>query len=165
MKKLMFMSDWKQHPTQKDILVSDDGRILSYKKGEYKELKQSDNGCGYYRVGVGHGNPMYVHRLVAETYIENPEPEVRTQVNHKDGNKKNNTISNLEWVSPSENNLHAFSSGLKHSYGTKIRIVETGEIFDSEAECARKIDGIQGNIAQCLSKKRKTHRGYHFERI
>ena len=107
MKHSIFMSNWKPHPVQKDILVSDDGRILSYKKGTHIELKQSDNGCGYYRVGVGHSNPMYVHRLVAETYIENPEPEVRTQVNHKDGNKKNNTISNLEWVSPSENDVRS----------------------------------------------------------
>lgn len=165
MKRPIFMSNWKPHPLQNDILVSDDGRILSYKKGTHVELKQSDNGCGYYRVGVGHGNPMYVHRLVAETYIENPEPEVRTQVNHKDGNKKNNTISNLEWVSPSENNFHAFSSGLKHSAGTKVRIIETDEIFDSEAECARSINGIQGNISQCLSGKRNTHRGYHFEYV
>ena len=52
---------------------------------------------------------------------------------------------------------------LKKNKGRSIRIVETGETFESEAECARKIGGIQGNIHYCLSGKRHTHHGYHFE--
>lgn len=165
MNKPLFLANWRLHPFQKDILVSDDGRVISYKKGTHRELKQSNNGLGYLRVGVGHGNPVYVHRLVAETYVPNPSPELKTQVNHKDGNKQNNSASNLEWLSPSENDIHAFSVGLKCSKGRKIRIVETGQVFDSEAECARHINGIQGNIALCLSKRRHTHRGFHYEYV
>lgn len=50
---------------------------------------------------------FYVHRLVAEHFIENDDP-TKTFVNHIDGNKLNNTAENLEWVSPRENNLHYY---------------------------------------------------------
>lgn len=163
MGKPMYECDWKRYPKDPDITVSDDGRILSYKRGEFRDLKPNDNGCGYLRVGVGHGNPIYVHRIVAETFIENPDPERKTQVNHIDGNKYNNSSDNLEWCTPVENNRHAFATGLKKpSPGRGVTIVETGETFESEAECARRINGIQGNIAKCLSGERHTHRGYHF---
>lgn len=50
------------------------------------------------------------------------------------------------------------------SCSTKVRIVETGELFDSEAECARAIGGHYKNISSCLHGWQKTHLGYHFER-
>lgn len=155
--------DWKQHPTLKDIAVSDNGDVMSYKKGSWRELKQSDNHSGYLRVGIGHGNPQYIHRLVAETYIPNSDPINKTDVNHIDGNKYNNSVDNLEWCTKSENELHAHRIGLKKNIGRPVIIVETGERFESQADCARAINGIQGNIALCLTKKRNTHRGFHFE--
>lgn len=158
--------DWRPLKDDPDVLISSSGRVWSHKRDNgWKELKQSDNGSGYLRVGIGHENPRYVHRLVAETYIPNPDPDRLTHVNHIDGNKHNNSVSNLEWVTPSENMRHAFDNGLKKNPGTPIRIVETGEIFESQAECARAIGGIQGNIALCLTNKRNTHRGFHFEYV
>ena len=151
----------RSHPEYKNIYVSYDGIIYSYKRKSFYELKQSDNGCGYFRVGIGHENPQYVHRLVAETFISNPEQ--KSEINHKDGDKNNNNYRNLEWVTKSENAKHAFAFGLKISRGTPIMIIETGETFISQAECARHINGIQGNIALCLSNKRHSHRGYHFK--
>ncbi len=68
---------------------------------------------GYPCVNLAKNNKHYVariHRLIAETFINNPES--KPQVNHKDGNKLNYSISNLEWVTRSENVRHAFQSGL-----------------------------------------------------
>ena len=155
------LREWRPYPKDPDIMVSDDGLAVSYKSGKMYKLKECPSN-GYLRVAIGHENPIGIHRLVAETFIENNNP-FKTQVNHIDGNKDNNCVENLEWVTPFENNQHAWKTGLHRTpEGTPIIIVETGEQFKSEAECARYINGIQGNIAQCLAGKRHTHRGYHF---
>lgn len=68
---------------------------------------------GYLNVGLRTGNKQYfrtIHRLLATTYI--PNPENKAQINHKDGNKLNNDLSNLEWVSAKENTIHAVINGL-----------------------------------------------------
>jgi len=62
---------------------------------------------------------MFCHRLVAQAFLQNDEPEEKTLVNHIDGDKLNNHKDNLEWVTPSENNYHAYetnlSTGKKHT--------------------------------------------------
>lgn len=66
--------------------------------------------CGYHEV-ILNGKQYRVHRLVAETFI--PNPENKPCVNHKDGNKKNNKANNLEWCTYSENTVHAYQTGLE----------------------------------------------------
>lgn len=152
--------DWENHPYETDIEVSTNGRVLSYKSGKRHELKPSDNGRGYLTVSVGARNPRYIHDLVAETYI--PNPNGYSEVNHIDGNKQNNCVSNLEWCTRSDNLRHAREMGL-WNLQKPIRIVETGEVFKSQTECAKHIDGSSAGIHDCRSGKCETHRGYHFE--
>lgn len=81
-----------------------------------KLLKPTKNKNGYLSVELwenGNRKRVYVHRLVAEKYI--PNPENKREVNHKDGNKLNNSVDNLEWVTSSENKYHAYKNGLRRS--------------------------------------------------
>ncbi|MDE2100928.1 MAG: NUMOD4 motif-containing HNH endonuclease [Patescibacteria group bacterium] len=91
-------------------LVSSDGKVRSVRRDQ--ELSQHPNSTGYLRVSLPCASrsrkaiDRFVHRLVAEAYIENPDK--LPVVNHKDGNPVNNNVSNLEWVTRSENSLHYF---------------------------------------------------------
>lgn len=164
------------HPIHKDIKVSRDGRIFSRRTGKWRELTQHDNGHGYKTVSMGRSHPrQYVHRLVAETYI--PNNKNYRELNHIDGDKSNNSVGNLEWCDRSHNLKHAYANGLhdytkavtamKKSHAKPVRIVETGQIFESVSDCARYLGTMHGNINECLNpdKKRYTAKGYHFEYV
>ena len=91
--------------------ITRDGRIISHKKVTPKELKPYLDRDGYKRVTLilnGKSKHYSVHRLVATTYLinEGNKPEV----NHIDGNKLNNDLSNLEWVTRSENTKKAYDN-------------------------------------------------------
>ena len=114
-----------------------------------------------------------VHRLVAEAFL--PNPDKKPQVNHIDGNKKNNRLDNLEWVTASENMKHSYDSKIRVPHQERpVRIVETGEIFKSVKECAEKIEGHDCDISRCLRQSTAkglmqangyTHKGLHFEYV
>lgn len=74
-----------------------------------RTLTKTDDGRGYDRVRLG-DKQYRIHRLVAEAFI--PNPLNLSEVNHKDGNKKNNCVENLEWVTHQENIIHAVETGL-----------------------------------------------------
>lgn len=93
-------------------IVTSDGRVFTYWENhkKWKEQKYRRHTNGYLRVTI-FGKGEYVHRLVAQCFIENPNDY--PEVNHKDGNKENNSIENLEWCTRSQNNKHAFQTGLR----------------------------------------------------
>jgi hypothetical protein len=94
-------------PTHKDYEISLDGIVRNKKTNRI--LKHSMSDTGYYTVYVDKANKL-LHRLIAETFI--PNPDNLPCVNHKDGNKLNNNIDNLEWCTQKENNIHAKKMGL-----------------------------------------------------
>lgn len=88
--------------------------FINFPKGRFLKLTPRSRKRENEYLCVGLNNQLFsVHRLVAEAFV--PKINGKNLVNHKDGNKKNNIISNLEWCSSKENNLHAFRTGLnKH---------------------------------------------------
>ena len=128
---------------------------------------------GYHQVSLstgkhGQNRSKTVHRLVATTFLDGDHAEF--QVNHIDGNKTNNFIANLEFVTGSQNVKHAYDTGIRKPSGgrgpiRKVRIVETGEIFDNMGDCARFVHGDSGNICRCVHDPSKTYKGYHYEVI
>lgn len=96
----------------KKFIIDDCGNIFDVELGRYK--KQYENKKGYMKVHFyinGKDKGFFVHRLVLMTF--NPTDGMdKLQVNHIDGNKKNNTLSNLEWCTNAENQAHAYRIGL-----------------------------------------------------
>lgn len=97
--------------TLDDYTITEDGEVINNKWN--RKVKPQSNGKGYLRVCIA-GKMKYVHRLVAEKYI--PNPNNYSQINHIDGNKSNNRVENLEWVTNQMNRDHAVKNGL-HAHG------------------------------------------------
>lgn len=107
------MENWRVVPDTNDkIYISDQGRIMSILRDE-RILKTSQDRKGYSRITItidGEKRTYKVHRLVAQAFI--PNPDNLPQVNHKDGNKGNNNVPNLEWISNADNAKHAIDNNL-----------------------------------------------------
>lgn len=115
-----------KHPKYKNIAVTECGKVWNTKSERF--LTQTLNGNGYLTVSITEtGKTARVHRVVCETF--RPDcPFYGLDVNHKDGDKQNNHLSNLEWCTRSHNILHAMETGLNPSRGeTNSRSVHTEE--------------------------------------
>lgn len=112
--------------------VSTFANVLSYQRGEPKLLKHSPHQKGYHLVYLhkDHDRTCFgVHVLVAQAFI--PNPFNKPEVNHIDGNKDNNTVWNLEWNTYSENNFHAFKTGLNKSHAGKLTDDQVCDILEN----------------------------------
>lgn len=99
----------------------------------------------------GHKRRVTVHRLVAQAFI--PNPQNKPCINHKDGNRTNNNINNLEWCTYSENNLHEWRCLKKKAYNAlKVKRIDTGQIFDTLTEAAKSIGASKTNLSGALKR-------------
>lgn len=102
---------WVDVPNYKGVYkINRNGDILSFAKKNKKILKPQVHYSGYKHITLGSKHYTH-HRLLAEIFI--PNPDNKTQVNHKNGVKADNRLENLEWVTPSENVKHAYRNNLK----------------------------------------------------
>lgn len=157
--------------------VSNLGRIRTIATGYIRSLTVSDR--GYLTVLFkrrGNSKRFYVHRLVANAFI--PNPNNKRTVNHIDGNKQNNNVDNLEWATYEENISHSWKTGLRSSTKEQREAVSrlrskpvlridprTNEVceFKSATEAAKCVDGHQANISACCRNKLKTAYGYFWK--
>lgn len=108
-----------------------------------------------------------VHRLVATTFV--PNPDGRSEVNHKNGDKADNCVNNLEWCTTSENLKHRYQKlGCRPCDGgmsKPVRCIETGEVFSSGRAAARSVGCAQSHVSASVNNPRRGWRGLHFEFI
>lgn len=103
-------SIWKTIETDRFYAISNMGQVMNTKRNRLLK-PQTNNGYLYVCLPInGKWKNMSIHQLVANAFI--PNIENKGQINHKDGNKNNNHVKNLEWVTCLENNRHAWSIGL-----------------------------------------------------
>ena len=144
--------------------VSESGIVRNARTG--KILKQKQN-YGYMYVALqidGKAHQRRVHRLVALAFI--PNPDNKSEVNHIDGNKANNHISNLEWCTPSENLKHAYKTGLREKQATKAQnarrkkvVKDDGTTFASVTEAANSLGVTVSQMTKIIHGDRKAKDG------
>lgn len=179
---------WKQIDNS-CYYVSSFGRF--YSTSSKKILKQNIDKDGYNIITLLH-KTYRSHRLVAKNFLNNVEN--LPQVNHKDGNKQNNNISNLEWCDQSYNMRHRFevlkqvpynkNKKMSQEFCEKMRkalkgrrslgdngrakaviCIETGIIYSCAREAENTIKVSKGSIAHCAKGYSKTSGGYHWEYV
>jgi len=163
-------------PEFPDYEVSNTGRVFSVSRNGSCSLRPQNNGNGYLTVSLrrrGRTFQRYIHRLVAIAFI--PNPENRPTVNHKDGDKNNNDVANLEWATNSQQTLHMYrtlkrrhpSTGKKGalSFSSKkvLQFSLDGDfiaLFPSLGEAAQSTGARTSCISSACSGRIKTSKGF-----
>lgn len=143
--------------------VSNLGRYKNYTGKIIENYKITE--CKKYIRVIIKNKTYYLHRLIALTFLENPEN--KEQVNHIDGNKLNNCVNNLEWVTNKENQIHKFKSGLGNNFTRKITQFDLYgnkiKDFNSIISASKELNICKNNIWGVLNKYTKTTKGFIFK--
>lgn len=160
------MEQWKTIEDTTNYEISNFGNVRNSITKQI--LKGRESKSGYYQVSLKKIQTQkftnyYIHRLVAQYWIDNDSN--KREVNHKDGNKLNNHMTNLEWMTSSENQLHRqHVLGKQKTSHRKIgRFDKNGELleeYNSIVEAAKSFGKSRVNIDSALQKKQLTAYGY-----
>lgn len=196
-KDIYFIENGIEYDYRGKYQVSNLGNVRSlnyHKKGNIQVLKPRKDSGGYLQVCLcknGKNKNCRVHRLVGYMFLENDSPTIKTLINHKDENKKNNNVNNLEWCTPKYNAQYSNSGkelsqehkqkiskakkGKKLSETTKKRMsesqkvrvlcIETEQIFNSMEEASEWVGISYTNISKCCRGEHKTCGGYHWKYV
>lgn len=146
--------------------VSDKGRVRSIKFGKERILKPLRNTCGYLQVDLwknGEHKMYLVHRLVAQTFT--PNPDNLTEVNHKDEDKDNNSVQNLEWCDRKYNINYGNRNQMVSIKLSKpiLQYTKSGEFvreWKSTYDVERNLGYFHNYISYCCNGKLKSAYGY-----
>lgn len=161
-----FLSDIEGFENCSDYIIYEDGSLFSLKTNAF--LHCSTDSKGYLFIGLkccsNSIKSPKIHRLVMLAF-SNEEPKL--QINHKDGNKLNNHIENLEWCTNEENRKHAIETGLKDEvqyyiaqYDLDYNLLNVFRTCREALEYLGKNKNSSGNIGRAIKGKRKTAFGY-----
>lgn len=160
---------WKTIEERKTYEISNYGNVRKKLLNSYNYLKPIIDKDGYLKVCLCENQQRlyrFIHRIVAQSFIENSKN--KPTINHKDGNKKNNHIDNLEWSTYSENNLHALRIGLRimknnrcskkvAQYDMNMNLIK---IYPSANEAKRQTNFSQGHISEVCRGEKSQHKNY-----
>lgn len=155
------MEIWKKIPDLPGYSVSNKGRVKKDSTGQIMVL--SKNG-GYCRITIS----RHVHRLVAEAFLEKPDDTQKNWVDHIDGDRSNNNVSNLRWVTPSENALSYGYQSRIHNKKRKVRATHLDGrtiIFDSRQDAAKYFDCSDSEIKYNHRYMKRNKKGWLLEKV
>lgn len=171
----MRTNEWKPIKDFDGYFINIQGQVKSTRNCRGKKeiiLKCCENTSGYKTVNLYKNNKCYtktLHRLIMKTFKKNPNNY--PCINHKDGNKFNNNIGNLEWCSYSHNNKEAYKLGLKDFRVKEKKVKQLTrdnnviKSWKSLNEIYRQLGYSKGNICQVCNSKRKSAYGYIWKYI
>jgi hypothetical protein len=166
-KPLVVYNEYRIIPNYTNYAINKKGEVIEiYTKERIDVVYRDYKHCRIYDPDKIKYLLAYHHRLLALAWLPNDDWFTKTTVNHKDGNKMNNALENLEWVSPSENNKHAHDTGLKNdAIPLKIKNAYTKEekIFASMTDACKYMGVTPVAVVNLLTRNTGALRGGKFE--
>lgn len=161
------MEKWKQSEEFPNYEISYSASVRSIKTG--RVLKTSTDRKGYETISLRKNGQQFtrkVHRLVAETFLRD-KYRPGLEVTHKNGDRSKNEADNLEWKRRSDIIRKTYENGRRQTHRMKrVRVVETGEIYDSIVDCSKATGVSKSTISRLLTRRALVNRcGLTFEYV
>ena len=161
------MEIWKKIDKFDHHECSTEGRIRNTLTGKTLSPVVSSRGYAEFCLcEFGKRHLVFGHRVVAETFL--PKVDGKTFVNHKDGNKLNNNVNNLEWCTSAENTHHAINVLGKNNGGLnkkRVLCIETNTIFESTVDAEKQMGISNAWISSICRGEKNSAKGYHFKYV